>query len=142
MHDVVRRPRQHAVRLERSLARSQEALHRLAADPVGQRVAEQADPEERAEDVERLEGAGRRRVLLEQRLDLVAGQDVAGQPVQDLRQVEVGDVGRDLLEVLLGDLGGRLVHDLLQARLVASLAGRKVVRRWPIVIRSRGRSSV
>jgi hypothetical protein len=60
MHDVVRRPRQDAVRLERAFARSEEALYRLAPDAVGQGIAEQSNAVQRAEDVLRVEGAGRR----------------------------------------------------------------------------------
>ena len=48
-------------------------------------------------------------------------EDVAGELAEELGQVEAGDVGRDLDEVLLSDLGSRLVHDLLQPLLVASL---------------------
>ena len=122
---VVCRARQHAVRLERRLAGTQEALPPLPTDPIVLDVAEQAHSVERTEDMlGRALAAARivlRIVFPEECVHLGAGHDVPGESGEDSFQVHVADIWGDLRQVLVGDLGRRLVHHLLEPVLVLAL---------------------
>jgi len=86
MHEIARRAREHAVRLERAFARPQEPLDPLAAYPIVVEMAQEADSIERAEDVSLL---ARRALAMtpEQLLDLVTGENVAGDAPEEALQI-------------------------------------------------------
>src|SRR5206468_4942903 len=100
MHQVVGRPREHAVGLEGRLARSQEALHRFTPDAIVVNVADQPGAIERAEHVPGLPSPARGTVLLKEPLRLLAGQDVPGEPAQKPVEVEIAQARSDLCQIL------------------------------------------
>src|SRR4051794_6682734 len=83
-------------------------------------IAEKAHAVERTENVLLL-AARRETVLEEQRLQLLAGQHIAGETSQKLLELQVADMRSDLGQILVGDFGGGLVHDLLEADLTSPL---------------------
>ena len=143
VHEVVRRARQHAVGLERALARPEESLDPFASHPVVVQVAQEPDAIERAEHVSLVDGGALAAVAPEELLDLVAAEDVPGDAPEEALQVQVADVRGDLGQSTRGRSRSPPTFTASFTRCSwRRSSGRSAARRSPMVMRSRGRSSV